>query len=623
MRLKTLVTVAAFALSVGVFGLAPANAELSDAARASAVLDADGTPIGLAGYEDASAAIRAGDMAAYLEALAEDDDNEIAPSSLRALILAVDAIASDDYDGARALLEDIRSEDEAESQLSAYINAWVYAFEGNDRKAISEHRAAASGLPGYTADLSLAAMLEGLGRQEEALAVYASLTPGEIEAPEHEFDIQGLYFSHIRTVVARRAILLRNLGRIEEAKEVYRKLAEAEPERAVSYAAAIQSIESGEGLDGEPLTPRTALARTLTDISNALGQQRLFQRVRAKLPINVFDETKASLDQAALLLSPDDEDLRSLVINTLHRQAYYDGAAHVALTAPKQTPHLGMSAALALLLQQDQADARIALDEAITLDMEEDERLSITLRAARLYTFLDDQETSMKLANEAIALAKNDAELAAAKASTADILQHFARYEEALPLAREALAIDDTHARRTYLTTVLGELDMDDEALNILRREHLERPNDPYMLNTLGYFLISHTDKYEEGYRLLARAETLASNDPYIRDSYGWARYLLGDLSGARIAIEASRDRLAPERHWEIEDHLGDIYWHLDRKDDARKAWEAALEVYPPVRVRDEIKRKLDEGITEPAPERRTIPSISLDDDGRINERDI
>lgn len=622
MRFAKLATVATLALSFSVFAAGPAVADLSEAARASAVLNEEGKPIGLDGYEDASAAVRAGDMAAYLEALGADDDNEIAPSSLRALILSVDAIADEDFDAARNVLVDIREEDD-ESQLTAYVEAWVSAFQGDESRAISEHRAAASGLPGYTADLSLAAMLEGLGRNDEALAVYASLTPGDIEAPEHQFDIQGLYFSHIRTVVARRALLLRRLGRIEEAKEVYRKLAAAEPERAVGYAAAIQSLESGEGLDDDPLTPRTALARTLTDISGALGQQRLIQRIRAGLPINDFDETKASLDQAALLLAPEDEDLRSLVINTLHRQAYYDGAAHVALTAPQQTPHLGMSAALALLLQQERDEARVALDEAIALDMDEDDRIGITLRAARLYSFLNDEETALKLAYDAIDMSNNDAERASTRAATADILKHFALYDDALPLAREALAIDNTHDRRTYLTSVLGELGMNDEALRILRREHLERPNDPYTLNTLGYYLISHTDKYEEGYKLLARAETLASNDPYIRDSYGWALYRMGYLNRARANIEASRERLAPERHWEIEDHLGDIYWHQGEEDNARAAWQAALEVYPPKRVREIIETKLKDGITEARPERRALPSTSLGDDGRINERDI
>lgn len=622
MRVKYIVTVAALSLSMAAFAPGPAGADISDAARATSVLNDKGKPLGLSDYEDANAAIRAGDMAAYINALEEDEKNEIISSSLRAIILAVDELAQGSTDGAREVVAKIRKEDE-ESQLLAYINSWIYAFEGDGSKAVSEHRAASDGLPGYSADLSLASLLEGLGRNQEALAVYDSLVPADITAPEHNFDIQGLYFSHIRTVVSRQALLLRKLDRVEEAKEVYLKLAEAEPERAVGYAAAIASLESGEGLDDELLTPRTAMARTLTDISSALATARVFRLARAGQPTNTFDYTKASLDQAALLLTPEDEDLRGLVINTLHSQAYYDGAAHVALSAPEQTPDLGMSAALALLLQQEKEDARVTLDASLDLAIDPDEEFGVLLRAARLYSFLDDEKTALKLSDRALGLADNESEEAIAKASKAGLLQHFGRFEQALPLAEEAMQIDNTHERRTYLTTVLGELDRDEEAIKILRRELLERPEDANALNSLGYYLIINTDNYEEGYKLLFRASTLAPRSPYIRDSFGWARYKLGDLATAQRAIESSRDLLAPERHWEIEDHLGDIYWHQGKPEDAREAWQAALEVYPPRRIREEIVAKLKDGIMVAPPEKRTIPSISLQDDGKINERDI
>ena len=622
MRVKYLLSVAALSLSFAAFGPAPALADISDAARATSVLNDKGKPLTLADYEDANAAIQAGDMAVFLKALEKDDENEITPSSLRAMILAVDELAQDDLDGARDILEQVREDDE-ESQLLAYINAWIYAFEEDDSQAISEHRAASEGLPGYSADLSLASLLEGLGRNEEAVAVYSSLIPADITAPEHDFDIQGLYFSHIRTVVSRQALLLRKLGRIEDAKDAYRKLAAAEPERAVGYAAAIASLETGEGLDDELLTPRTAFSRTLTDISNSLATQRVISLVQRGQATNTFDYTKSSLDQAALLLTPDDESLRSLVVNTLHQQAFYDGAAHVALSAPEATPNFGMSAALALLLQQRQDDARDALEAAMEVASKPEDEFGHLLRAASLYSFLEDQETSLSLADKALALADNDSELAIANASKASLLQHFGRDKEALPLAEEALRIDDTHDRRSYVATVLGELGRTEEALKILRRELLERPTDPAALNSLGYFLITHTEEYEEGYRLLFRATRLVPRSAYIRDSFGWARYKLGDLTTAKLAIEGSRELLEPQKHWEIEDHMGDIHWHLGDEEAAREAWKNALEVYPPKRVREAVELKLKEGIKTPPPEKRAIPSISLQDDGQINERDI
>jgi Flp pilus assembly protein TadD len=164
------------------------------------------------------------------------------------------------------------------------------------------------------------------------------------------------------------------------------------------------------------------------------------------------------------------------------------------------------------------------------------------------------------------------------------------------------------------LADTLGQAGLINDALVILRSERLARPNDPYTLNSLGYFLITRTDRYEEGYKVLARALLLADSDPYIADSLGWALYKLGDLERARSLIESARDGLAPKSHWEIEHHLGDIYWHLGRRDDARAAWQAALGNYPPSSERDQITARLRDGLTTPRPEKRPLPEISLED---------
>ncbi|MEX1251454.1 MAG: tetratricopeptide repeat protein, partial [Hyphomonas sp.] len=109
---------------------------------------------------------------------------------------------------------------------------------------------------------------------------------------------------------------------------------------------------------------------------------------------------------------------------------------------------------------------------------------------------------------------------------------------------------------------------------------------------------------------------------PYIADSFGWSLYQLGDLERAKGLIEGARKELSPQSHWEIEDHLGDIYWHLDRKDEARTAWEIALDNYPPNAERERIAAKLKDGISGPPPEKRPLPEISLED-LEIERRDI
>jgi len=157
----------------------------------------------------------------------------------------------------------------------------------------------------------------------------------------------------------------------------------------------------------------------------------------------------------------------------------------------------------------------------------------------------------------------------------------------------------------------------------ILRTEALGRPNDPYMLNTLGYYLVQHTDRLDEAFKVLARASALAPSDPYIADSFGWIRYMMGDLDGALRYIEISRRELLPQRHWEVEDHVGDVFWHLGREEDAKTAWAAALKEFPPADKRALIEDKLENGISEGPPEKRPLPDISLSDDAEIDRNDI
>ncbi len=593
---------------------------LSQAALATAVTTDTGARAVYATQEDA---LKAGDTAGYLTLLAAMDETERGSDRFLNAYLALDRAADRDMVGARQYLG-ITGDAAADFEQPGFylwIDAWLLALEGDLDGAINRHREVAGGMPGITADLSLAAMLEAAGRDEEALAVYDALTPTVIQAPEHEFDPQGIVFAHISTVIVRHALLLQRMGRIEESKLVYQQLADAEPEQSTSYAAAIDSLETGKNLKNKALTVKTGFAMALSDVSYSMQQQRFIQTVMMGGNIEGFDDKRAAFDLAILLIDPESDSVRTGVIDALYEEALYSGAAHVAQTAPETTPALQMSAAQALLMNGDEAGARNAIETALDITVEED-RLSTLYGALQLRALLDDKTAAYDLVPELLALAENAAEQAAAHGAASSVYLHFGDPAKAADHARDARTLDDTHQRRMVLADALGQAGKINDALVILRSERLARPNDPYTLNSLGYFLITRTDKYEEGYKVLARAMLLADSDPYIADSFGWSLYQLGDLERAKGLIEGARKELSPQSHWEIEDHLGDIYWHLDRKDEARMAWEIALDNYPPNADRERIAAKLKDGINGPPPEKRPLPEISLED-LEIERRDI
>lgn len=593
---------------------------LSAAAQATAVRDAAGAPATYASAEDA---IGAGDAAGLLTLLATMPQDERDLDNFANAYLALDRAADGDFAGARSYLG-LTGDPETEADLPGFylwLDAWLIALEGNGEAAIERHRDVAGSMPGITADLSLAALLEAAGRTDEALAVYEALTPTRIEAPEHEFDPRSIVFQYVSTVVVRHALLLQRLGRIDEAKSVYEQLAAAQPEQATSYAAAIESLETGKNLDNKALTFVTGFSQSLSDVATALQQQRYITAALSGRDLGGLDTERAGFDLVTLVIDPSNEAVRSGVVDALYEQALYEGAAHVALAAPETTPALQISAAQALIMADHEAEARAAISRALSLSNDE-QKLQTLYGALQLSALLNDREKAMKLLPELMQLAVNPAEQAAANGLASSLYNHFGEIRQAVSHAEEARRLDDTHERRMTLADLLGREGRINDALVILRSERLARPNDPYTLNSLGYFLVTRTDRVDEGYKVLARAMLLADSDPYIADSFGWALYQYGDLDRAQRLIEGSREDLLPQRHWEIEDHLGDIYWHQGKQDEARAAWQTALDNHPPQMERNAIAQKLADGLTTPAPQKKPLPEIRIDD-GEINRRDI
>ena len=131
-------------------------------------------------------------------------------------------------------------------------------------------------------------------------------------------------------------------------------------------------------------------------------------------------------------------------------------------------------------------------------------------------------------------------------------------------------------------------------------------------LNALGYALIQQPQGLEEGYRLLWRGFNFGQQDYAVIDSLGWAYYLYGHFEDALPLIERANQLSANEPNPEILDHLGDVYWRLNRRDEARASWQRALQYRPDSLRRASLERKVSRGLTDPAPRRREPPQVNL-----------
>jgi len=124
------------------------------------------------------------------------------------------------------------------------------------------------------------------------------------------------------------------------------------------------------------------------------------------------------------------------------------------------------------------------------------------------------------------------------------------------------------------------------------------KPDQPDVLNYLGYSWVDQGINLEEGRSLLERAVRLRPNDGAIVDSLGWALYRLGDFAGAVKYLERGVE-LKPEDPT-VNEHLGDALWRSGRIDEARFQWQRALSLNPEPEQIEALKAKVSSGQLPP-----------------------
>ena len=124
-------------------------------------------------------------------------------------------------------------------------------------------------------------------------------------------------------------------------------------------------------------------------------------------------------------------------------------------------------------------------------------------------------------------------------------------------------------------------------------------PDQPQVLNFLGYSWVDKGLNLSEALAMLEKARTLSPFDGYIVDSVGWAYYRVGRYEDAAKTLESAV--LLVPGDATINEHLGDAYWKVGRKLDARFQWSHALAFGPEAAQKAELEKKLLSGLDETA----------------------
>jgi tetratricopeptide (TPR) repeat protein len=122
------------------------------------------------------------------------------------------------------------------------------------------------------------------------------------------------------------------------------------------------------------------------------------------------------------------------------------------------------------------------------------------------------------------------------------------------------------------------------------------KPDQPMVLNYLGYSWVDRGEHLKSGLKMIEQAVALRPDDGYIIDSLGWAHYRMGDYAGAVRYLEKATE-IVPEDST-INDHLGDAYWRTGRLLEARYQWHYALQFGPEKADIKPIEAKLEHGLS-------------------------
>ncbi len=124
-------------------------------------------------------------------------------------------------------------------------------------------------------------------------------------------------------------------------------------------------------------------------------------------------------------------------------------------------------------------------------------------------------------------------------------------------------------------------------------------PNQPEVLNFLGFGWVDRGVRVDEGVAMIRKALSIRPNAGHIIDSLGWAYFRMGDYEAAVHELERAA-QLAPSDPVVI-DHLGDAYWRAGRKREALYEWTRAMLLEPAMELRSVLEGKIDTGLPDSA----------------------
>lgn len=359
---------------------------------------------------------------------------------------------------------------------------------------------------------------------------------------------------------------------------------------AKQYEAAVSSATRAVQIDKNSTDARIILARALIEMGDTDNALQALDKLLEQQPDNrelrltyarllmAVNRYESALKQFEVLLeqSPDDPDLvYSSALIAMQVSSYSTAEAHLKklLTLDKHKQeawfYLGRLEEKRKHLDKAQSWYARVDDDSLYIDAQ--------MGAARVQAKSGQRDEARKryaalrdsYPEHAIAIWMSESEMLR---EINDDAAAFKLLDEAVRRHPEDL---DLRYSRALAAERIDRLDILESDLRLVLKKE---PDHAHALNALGYTLADRTDRYEEALKYIQKAFKLEPNDPAIIDSMGWVHYRLGDLDKAIYYLTKANEVL---RDGEVAAHLGEVLWVRGDREAAISLWQKALRQYP------------------------------------------
>ncbi len=368
--------------------------------------------------------------------------------------------------------------------------------------------------------------------------------------------------------------------RPNEAQRYYQRAEAADPQPNLRMALILSSFYARNGQPQNAQRVVAKLAAASDDFALILPLVNASQNTRP-VPSAAAGIAEAYMTMGALLRQQQSNEEAMLML----RLALY--------LRPDFTPvRLLMADTFAADDQPAQADALLA-------DVPGNDLLSpvVRMRRAQLLEAMDKKAEAEQALR---AIARDYPERSEPLVRLGDLLRGQKRFVEATEAYNRAIALipqrEPRHWPLFYVRGIVLERSGEWEKAEADLQTALQlSPDQPYVLNYLGYTWADRGVNLEQAHRMLQRAVEQRPNDGHIVDSLGWVQFRMGNIPGALQTLERAAELEANDVT--VNDHLGDLYWAAGRRREAEFQWRRALTLDPDPADIVKIEAKLRDGL--------------------------